>query len=472
TGGLRWEAPQPPLTTSSVQQATTQPGGCYTALPGAAPNNPQIMGPTDNESEDCLFLNVHVPGGQVVPSPSGGLPVVVWVHGGGYISGAASGYDGGDLIKHSNYGVIVVVIQYRLGLFGFLAGKAVKEGGALNAGLLDQNYALQWVQAHISNFGGDPAKVTLWGESAGGGSVLQQLVAHGGNTQPPLFRAAITSSPFLPSQYNYNDEKPEMLYSKVVNGAHCNSVSDTLSCLRTADAKTLQLLNFGINIGGFFGTFTFVPVVDGTFIVERPTVTIGKGRLNGERLLAVTNAHEGDLFVNQRMLLPLTEYIKRLFPHFGSAQAAGTAMMYQGLGSNIEQANLAMGEAMFVCPAYYLLEAYGEKSWKGKFSLPPALHIDDVAYYFTSQGPRYNNAKFITSFATSFMSFIMNGTPGVKYNSNDIKPTWNSWQYGFNEIVFDNKPPFFLPNVYASQTDVGLFERCAFWRSVSGYTLQ
>jgi len=175
-GNLRWTSPQPPLTTSGIQDATAQPGGCYTALPGIAPDNPSF-GPTDDESEDCLFLNVYVPGTKVAPAPSGGgLPVVVWFHGGGYISGAAKDYDGSDLVKASNNGVITVVIQYRLGLFGFLAGEAVKQGGSLNAGLLDQNYALKWVQAHISSFGGDASRVTLWGESAGGGSVLQQLV--------------------------------------------------------------------------------------------------------------------------------------------------------------------------------------------------------------------------------------------------------------------------------------------------------
>ncbi|KAG2130975.1 Alpha/Beta hydrolase protein [Suillus bovinus] len=387
-GDLRWAAPQPPPTVSGVQQATTQPNDCNQAVMGDSLTNPlesTSMKKRDvSQSEDCLFLNVYIPGNEVVATPEGGLPVVVWIHGGGYIEGASSSYNGTDLIIDSNYGVITVLIQYRLGLFGFLPGEAVKEGGALNAGLLDQNYAFQWVQAHISDFGGNPMEVTIWGESAGAGSVLQHIVAHGGNTQPPLFKTAMTSSTFLPSQYNYNDRIPELLYSEVVNGTNCTSSLDTLSCLRAADVDTLQTLNYNININGFFGTFVFVPVVDGTFILERPTVTIRKGRLNGNYLLAMTNSHEGNYFVNQSMTLDVADYVKTLFPNFGSTQVAGAVMVYQNYGSNVNQANLVMGESIFVCPTYYLLSAFGERVWKGEFAIPPGLHGYDVPYYFTS----------------------------------------------------------------------------------------
>ncbi|OAX34783.1 alpha/beta-hydrolase [Rhizopogon vinicolor AM-OR11-026] len=476
TGNLRWEPPQSPPTTSGVQQATTQPIGCYAGSMGMGPNQAPGSTPLSDEySEDCLFLNVHVPGSNVVAAPSGGLPVVVWIHGGGYAAGGAAAYDGGDLIKESNYGVIVVVMQYRLGVFGFLAGQAVKQGGALNAGLLDQDYALQWVQSHISTFGGDPARVTLWGESAGGGSVLQQLVANAGNTQPPRFQAAITSSPFLPSQYNYHDAKPETLYSTVVNRTNCNSATDTLACLRATDVGLLQAVNYAMSLESMYGTFTFTPVVDGTFIVERPSVTIGKGRLNAQRLLAVHNTNEGVIFVNPVGLPPLADYLAALFPSFGSSQAVSAALMYQGLGNNLDQARLAIGEAMFICPAYYLVEAFGAQSWKAEFAIPLAWHIDDVPYYFTSYaGPplrNYNNAAFIQSFSNSFMAYAMYGTPNHRYNAGDITPAWNPWQSGLSEIVF-GRTPLGLPNVVASTTNSGLADRCSFWRSVSGYTLQ
>ncbi|KAG1731964.1 Alpha/Beta hydrolase protein [Suillus paluster] len=481
-GDLRWAAPQPPPTFSEVQQATTQPNECHQAPLGSAPTN--LFESTSlsktvvsrQSSEDCLFLNVYTPGSEVVVAPSGGLPVVVWIHGGGYISGAANLYNGAELIMKSKHGVITVVLQYRLGLFGFLAGEVVKDGGVPNAGLLDQNYALQWVQAYISSFGGDPTRVTIWGQSAGAGSVLQHIFAHGGNTQPPLFKAAMTSSMYLPSQYNYNDRIPEMLYNMVVNGTNCTSSSDTLSCLRAADVNTLQTLNHNINLNGFFGTATFVPVVDGDFILDRPTVMVSKGRLNGDYLLAITNSHEGNIFVDQSMISDIPDYVKTLFPNFGPVQAAGTAMMYQNQGSSVDQAKLVMSESIFVCPTYYLLEAFGERAWKGEFATPPGLHGNDIAYYFISDsesdGPAaYNDPQLITAFSNSFMAMAMYETPDRRYDPRDITPSWKSWHHGFTEMIF-NETSVGVPHVYTSKTEKAVLERCAYWRSVSAYSAQ
>ncbi|KAG1740350.1 Alpha/Beta hydrolase protein [Suillus lakei] len=470
-GNLRWAAPQPPPTMSGVQQAITQPHECYQAPLGNASTNPFSLSKRDvSQSEDCLFLSVYTPGSVVVPTPSGGLPVVVFIHGGGYILGAESLYNGAELVVESNYGVITVVLQYRL---GFLAGEAVKEGGALNAGLLDQNYALQWVQAYIRDFGGDPTKVTIWGQSAGAGSVIQHVVAHGGNTQPPLFRAVITSSTFLPSQYNYNDRIPKMLYNMVVNGTNCGSSSDTLSCVRAADVNTLQTLNYNINLDAFYGMLTFIPVVDGSFIVERPTITLSKGRLNGNYLLAVVNTHEGNILVDQSTTLDVADYIGAVYPNFGPAQITGAATMYQNKGSNVDQANLMISDSIFVCPTYYMLEAFGKRAWKGEFAIPPGLHGIDVGEYFISylDGPVYNNSQFITAFSNSFMAMAIYETPDHRYSPGDITPSWKTWQQGFTEMIF-NKTSEGVPHVYTSKTDMALLERCTYWRNVSAYSAQ
>ena len=110
----------------------------------------------------------------------------VSLDGGGYgLFGAV--YDPSQLIKTNDNGFIAVVIQYRLGAFGFLSSEDVKKNGRLNAGLLDQRFALQWVQAHIRKFGGDPNKVTIAGESAGAGSVMLQAMAYGGKQSVSLF---------------------------------------------------------------------------------------------------------------------------------------------------------------------------------------------------------------------------------------------------------------------------------------------
>ncbi|KAF5392285.1 hypothetical protein D9757_001481 [Collybiopsis confluens] len=250
-GDLRWRAPQAPAKNDSiVQQANAQPNECFQSGSGTSSTDPLARRAlaAGQPPEDCLFLNVYFPGDTVPTKP---LPTLFWIHGGG---GQRSGNTGGDFVRESNNEIVVVVIQYRLGLFGFLAGSEVKSDGNLNAGLLDQDFALRWVQGHISKFGGDPTKVTIWGESAGAGSVLQHVVANGGKTSPQLFRGAITSSTFLPSQYHYNDNVPESLYAEVVEQANCTAASDTLSCLRSVDPNTLETINNNINLAGFFGT--------------------------------------------------------------------------------------------------------------------------------------------------------------------------------------------------------------------------
>ncbi|KAJ3828456.1 Alpha/Beta hydrolase protein [Lentinula raphanica] len=460
TGDLRWRAPQTPAQNSSVVQlADTQPLPCFQAVTGAAPTNPleaRASAP-GNPIEDCLFLNVYYPGDTVPVEP---LPTLVWIHGGGYIMGGADQYPGSDLMREADNKIVLVIIQYRLGLFGFLAGSKVKENGDLNAGLLDQDFALRWVQTHISKFGGDPSKVTIWGESAGAGSVLQHIVAQDGQTNPQLFRGAITSSTFLPSQYIFNDSIPEMLYSEVVSQTECSSAADSLACLREVDAAVLGVLNNNINADGFFGTFLFVPVVDGTFITQRPTEALKQGKVNGKALLSITNSNEGNIFVNA--LNPITNvslYASTLFPEFGWQQANETAELYANLGTPLQQDQLIMGESIFICPTYYLIEAFGNDAWKGEFAVPPATHGADVEYYFPSIGvPPFPNPNFLAAFQGGFLSFVVSQNPNDKIDAT-ITPSWDLYSNGNTEMIF-NRTAGYQPDIHADNTDTSLLQRC------------
>ncbi|KAG7094306.1 hypothetical protein E1B28_007908 [Marasmius oreades] len=374
TGKNRWRAPQAPPNTSGVQLANANPLMCLQAPTGAASTNPYSSIPhsaisqlkvqtrqTPGTGEDCLFLNVAFPG---TKPPSEGLPTVVWIHGGGYISGSLGAFQLGDIVRESKQGVVVVAMQYRLGLFGFLSGNKVKENGDLNAGLLDQHFALRWVHEHISKFGGDPNKVTIWGGSAGAGSVLQHVIAEDGKTTPELFRAAITSSTFLPSQYKFNDPIPEAIYHKVVSQTICSKSSDTLACLRAVNVQVLEQANKNIGYASFFGTFSFGPVVDGTFIKQSATKALKQRKVNGQALLAVTNTNEGPVFVDQHAHANVTHFASQLFPNFGPRQEVAVTRQYNGLGSQLNQQNLVMGESIFVCPTYYLLNAFPDRSFK------------------------------------------------------------------------------------------------------------
>ncbi|KAJ7056825.1 Alpha/Beta hydrolase protein [Mycena amicta] len=468
-GDLRFREPRTPATMSGIQQATAEPNQCMQAPTGQSATNPlERRADSVVSSEDCLFLNVYSPS-----NAPRNLPTLVWIHGGGYISGAMTVFDGGDIIRQSNNGVVVVLIQYRLGLFGFLPGTAVKQNGALNAGLLDQDFALRWVNQHIQKFGGDPTKVTIWGDSAGAGSVLQHVIAHNGETVPQLFRGAVTSSSFLPSQYNYNDRIPELLFREVVAQTNCTTATDSMGCLRTRPGMTLETVNNNINLAGFFGTFTFVPVIDGPggFISQSPTAALRERKVNGQALLAVTNAFEGTIFVNQSVDVTASRYSQELFPGFGAAQANTVGSLYANLGNDLFQVIAVQGESIFICPSHYLLDAFPGRSYKGEFAVPPAQHGNDVLYYFpTIATPPFNNTDFINAFAQSFTSFIIHLNPNVKI-SPTITPQWATFNAGNTEMLF-NMTAAGTPQVQSITTDSKLLKRCSFWNAVGNLTGQ
>lgn len=141
--------------------------------------------------EDCLFLNVFA------PADAQDLPVLVWIHGGGYSLDEAASFDFSTQMGTNNNTYLAVVIQYRLGAFGFLSSADVVANGVGNAGLHDMVFALQWVQKYICKFGGDPGKVTVAGQSAGAGAAL--LLATTDITDG-LFSGVIASSPYITTQ--------------------------------------------------------------------------------------------------------------------------------------------------------------------------------------------------------------------------------------------------------------------------------
>jgi carboxylesterase type B len=159
-GPLRYQAPQPPLISNSTSpiDATSFAGFPICAQTGYNPL------PANAGSEDCLFLSV------AAPVNATNLPVLVWIHGGGYENGNGK-VEFTEMMQQSNNSFVTVAVQYRLNSFGFLSSADVKHGGVLNAGLLDQEAALKWVHEYIHLFGGDNSRVTIGGESAGAGSV-------------------------------------------------------------------------------------------------------------------------------------------------------------------------------------------------------------------------------------------------------------------------------------------------------------
>ena len=177
-GALRWQPPRPAAPWHGVREATSFAPYC------AQPASPPGVGST---SEDCLYLNVFAPS----DASDRNLPVMVYIHGGSLLVGESNDYNPAALVRN---GVIVVTINYRLGALGFLADTALAStpgGPSGDYGLMDQQAALRWVQRNIGGFGGDPRNVTLFGESAGGLSVLAQLASPSARG---LFQRAIVES--------------------------------------------------------------------------------------------------------------------------------------------------------------------------------------------------------------------------------------------------------------------------------------
>jgi carboxylesterase type B len=173
--------------------------------------------------------------------------VVVVFYGGAFIQGSASitipppAYP--ILNVSSSTNILFIYPNYRVNAFGFLPGSeiAADPTSDLNPGLLDQDAALKWTNKYVEEFGGDPGDVSIWGQSAGGGSVVAQVIANSGKTTPPLFSRALASSPFWPKTYKHDAPEAQAIYNQLVNLTGCSDkAGESLQCLKSVDVQTIR----------------------------------------------------------------------------------------------------------------------------------------------------------------------------------------------------------------------------------------
>ncbi|MGA6986052.1 MAG: carboxylesterase family protein, partial [Terriglobales bacterium] len=268
------------------------PGTVLADFPGPACPQAGSTAPLP-QSEDCLFLNVYVP---ATATPHSKLPVYLWIHGGALVTGTGADYDPSVLVAENN--IIVVTINYRLGALGWLvepgllattANSFQNVGDAGNYGLMDQQFAMHWVQRNISGFGGDARKVTIGGESAGGLSVSSNLVST--TTAAGLFRGAIIES----GAYMLHDVPSEAVYGAIFgpyfDGALGCAPPNDAPCLQAAPVASIlaaQDAVFGANgISPDFGTKVLPRAL-------QPALSTGE--FIRVPVLQGTNANEGRLF--------------------------------------------------------------------------------------------------------------------------------------------------------------------------------
>jgi para-nitrobenzyl esterase len=331
-GALRWKAPEPAEPWEGVLPATEFGSAC--------PQQEWVQGPESHE-ENCLFLNVWTP----EPAPASPLPVMVWLPGGGNQNGAASDqsplsggapiYDGRDLAASGN--VVVVTINYRLGVMGFFSHPGLRAEGSAsgNQGLADQQLALRWVRENIRPFGGDPDSVTLFGESAGAQDTCLQVVSPAARG---LFHRAITQSGGCMT-FRRPAEEAEQQVGAFAEAVGCAGAGDELACLRDKPAGELLITApadggspgapGGERFNGAVPRWEFDPVVDGELIPAQPRALVEAGNFADVPYLAGSNFEEGRLFMFSAMppVASEAEYLAALERVFGDA-AVDVAAVY------------------------------------------------------------------------------------------------------------------------------------------------
>ena len=426
-GDLRWRAPQPAQPWEGVRLCDTF---------GPWPPQPTRPGRTaDMMSEDCLYLGIATP----ATSATDRLPVMVWIHGGGF----QTEWYGGDLwTTLARRGVVIVSVEYRTGALGFMAHpeltKESPDGHSGNYGLLDQIFALQWVQRNITNFGGDPTKVTIFGESAG-------AISHSGGSFAP-WSDQPRSLGLDASQKGA--EQQGLAFQKHLN-------KKNIKQMRKMSA--MELCDGNVGFGGFW------PCVDGYVICDDQYRLYEKGEYNDVPVIVMTNSDEGALFTPgnikaedyqksvEKIFGPFADEAKRVYPGNTDDEA------YHAYGDAFRDMGFAWPSFAWASlqnktghsPAY---SAFLAQPSKRSFANDPrrrgVAHADDIMYLngeFLNKPTEFPNEAAVAEIIQQYwVNFAKTGNPngkGLPYwpKFDKDQPTTMQFSYGASLIMLPNR---------------------------------
>jgi para-nitrobenzyl esterase len=450
-GELRWKPPQPPARWPGVRDCFEFGPACpqvmpllLVAVPEMAINAPQ--------SEDCLYLNIWAPADR----PAHKLPVMYWIHGGGFIMGAASQplYDGEKLAR---LGCVVVSINYRVGCFGFLAHPSLsaespqKVSG--NYGLLDQMEGLRWVQRNIPAFGGDPDRVTIFGESAGGMSVVYLMVAP---QAKGLFHRAIAQSAGAMKLLRLGqgiDGQPSAEQAGIrAMAASGLDASASAAQMRKLDAATLVrsqatevtlTLNSPLQVRTSY--VTNGPVVDGAVIPDDPVLLFNAGRDHAVPLIIGNTRNEMSLFL-LGATLPVNpaDYLRQLQENLADLAPAVAAAYPANDSDQVRPAIVQLTtDLSFALETRWIARAHsatGRPTFRYQFSRGNsraifqslgAHHGTELAYLFQRPlGGGEDELRISRLLGQYWVTFAATGDP----NGPGL-PTWPAYSLGAEQML-------------------------------------